>query len=337
MYQKETFFKDMENCKIPFTHIEENITDPSLKAIDKLYGAADVMSMENAKKHYFNLKLLAFFGTALAVLFLLYDEAELHLFIFLCIIILAIFGYSDKFGVQYENHKKYLEYRVLAETLRVHYFLSIAGIKEHITIILPWFIKKNSPWINEILLSLPVHTTTEKRSILNCWIRDQLEYHQKAWIESNEKKQRNDKSTRRALYITVATFLIAGAFEFYMLFNASGEIHINELGMILKTLQDSGIMVGFEQVDMIRSLLKIIVGSMSAFTLFLGSYYGKMSLSNEINDHRRMVMLYEKAENEVLQKGESEDLIMSLAHEFLIENTLWFAYQSNNTPELILE
>lgn len=337
MYKKEDFFKDMENCKIPFTHIEEDITDPSLKAIDELYGAADVMSMENAKKHYFNLKLLAFFGTALTVLFLLYDEAELHLFIFLCIIILAILGYSDKFGAQYENHKKYLEYRVFAETLRAHYFLSIAGINEHITIILPWFIKKNSPWINEILLSLPVNATTEKRPILNCWIRDQREYHQKAWIESTEKKQRNDKSTRRALYITVATFLIAGAFEFYMLFNASGEIHINELGMILKTLQDSGIMVGFEQADMIRSLLKIVVGSMSAFTLFLGSYYGKMSLSNAINDHRRMVMLYEKAENEVLQKGESEDLIMSLAHEFLIENTVWFAYQSNNTPELILE
>ena len=338
MHRKENFFKDKENCKIPFTHIEENITDPSLKAIDEIYGAADVMSMDNAKKHDRNLKLLAFFGTAITVLFLLYDEAELHLFIFLCIIILAILGYSEKYGVQYENHQKYLEYRVLAETLRAHYFLSIAGIKEHITIILPWFIKKDSPWINEILLSLPVNKTTEKRPILNCWIRKQKEYHQNAWIESTDKKQKSEKSTRRALYVTVATFIIAGAFESWMLlFNPSGEIHISELGMILKTLQDMGIMVGLDQAAMIRSLLKIVVGSMSAFTLFLGSYYGKMSLSNAIDDHRRMVMLYEKAENEVLQKGETEDLIMSLAHEFLIENTIWFAYQSNNKPDLILE
>lgn len=336
MHQKETFLKDKENCKIPFTHIEDNITDPSLKAIDELYGAADVMSIDNAKKHDRNLKLLAFFGTAITVLFLLYDEAELHLFIFLCIGILIILGYSGKYGVQYEHHQKYLEYRVLAETLRAHYFLSIAGIKEHITIILPWFIKKNSPWITEILLSLPVDTT-EKRPILNCWIRNQKEYHQKAWIDSTEKKQKTELSTRIAIYITAATFIIAGVFEFCMLCNPTGEIHINELGMILKTLQDCGIMVGMDQATMIRSLLKIIIGSMSAFTLFLGSYYGKMSLSNAIDDHRRMVMLYEKAENEVLQNGETEDLIMSLAHEFLIENTIWFGYQSNNTPDLILE
>lgn len=96
-------------------------------------------------------------------------------------------------------------------------------------------------------------------------------------------------------------------------------------------------MTGYTQVDMIRAVFKIIIGSMSVFTLFLGSYYGKMSLSNEIEDHRRMVMLYEKAENEVLQNGETENLILSIAQEFLIENTLWYAYQSKNTPDLVLE
>lgn len=55
---------------------------------------------------------------------------------------------------------------------------------------------------------------------------------------------------------------------------------------------------------------------MSAATLFTGSYYGKMSLLNSIDDHRRMVMLYEKSENEVLQNGESEEIIMELAREF---------------------
>ena len=96
-------------------------------------------------------------------------------------------------------------------------------------------------------------------------------------------------------------------------------------------------MVGYDQVDMIRSILKIVIGSMSAFTLFVGSYYGKMSLANEIEDHRRMSMLYEKAENEVMERGETNDLIISLAHEFLIENGIWYAYQSKNMPDLTLE
>ena len=126
----------------------------------------------------------------------------------------------------------------------------------------------------------------------------------------------NDKSTRRAIVITIATYLLVGAFEIWMLSNANGEINIDILGAILKSLQDYGIMTGYTQVDMIRAVFKIIIGSMTVFTLFLGSYYGKMSLSNEIEDHRRMVMLYEKAENEVLQNGETENLILSIAQEF---------------------
>ena len=48
MNEKKIFFEEKENCKIPFTHIEEGITNPTLKEIDELYGAADVLSIENA-------------------------------------------------------------------------------------------------------------------------------------------------------------------------------------------------------------------------------------------------------------------------------------------------
>lgn len=311
MNKKEIFYQDKENCEIPFTHIEEGISDSSLKSIDEVYGAADVLSIENAEKHHKNLWLLSFFGTAITFFFLLYDEAELHWFIFICIVLIVFLFNTNRIAERMDCHRKYVEYRVLAETLRVHYYLSIAGIKDYTSIILPWFTKKGSPWINEILLSLPSNTTAKKRSILNCWIRDQKEYHQKALTKATKKKERNDKHTRRALYVTIATYVIALIFEIYMLTIPSGEINWHPLGIILKAQQNWGIMVGYAQVDMIRSILKIVIGSMSAFTLFLGSYYGKMSLSNEIEDHRRMNMLYEQAENEVLQKGETEELVMS--------------------------
>ena len=32
---KKTFYKDWENCEVPFTHIEEKITDPTLKKLMK--------------------------------------------------------------------------------------------------------------------------------------------------------------------------------------------------------------------------------------------------------------------------------------------------------------
>ena len=50
MNPKDTFYKDWENCKIPVYHIEEKITDPTLKKIDEIYGVADILSIENAKK-----------------------------------------------------------------------------------------------------------------------------------------------------------------------------------------------------------------------------------------------------------------------------------------------
>ena len=336
MLQKEIFIKDKENCKTPFTHIENNINDPKLKKIDEMYGAADVMSIENAKKYQQYLKRLAIIGTLIAFFFLLYDEAELHLLIYMCIFLIGILAYEKKLAENNKYHKKYVEYRVLAETLRVHYFLSIAGIKNYTSIILPWFIKKGSPWINEILLSLDTNIG-EKESILNCWIINQQKYHQTAWINSTNKKERNDKIGKIALDITLLTYLFAGIFEIYMLSNASGQINIDILGLILKTFQDWGIMVGYNQVDMIRAILKIVIGSMSAGTLFIKSYYGKMSLSNEIESHRRMVMLYEDAERKIREQGENENLISSLAHEFLIENSTWYAYQSKNKFELILE
>lgn len=343
MLRKEIFIKDKENCKTPFTHIEDNITDPELKKIDELYGAADVMSIENAEKYQKYLKILAIIGTVITFFFLLYDEAELHLLIYMCIILIGFLAYEKIVADENKYHKKYVEYRVLAETLRVHYFLSIADIKKYTSIILPWSIKKGSPWINEVLLSLDEDNDeeesipNEKRPILDCWIINQQKYHQSAWINSTNDKEKNDKIGRIALGITLLTYAAAGIFEIYMLTNVSGQINIDTLGLILKTFQDWGIMVGYDQVDMIRAILKIVIGSMSAGTLFINSYYGKMSLSNEIESHRRMVMLYEDAEREIRAHGENDDLIISLAHEFLIENSTWNAYQSKNDIELILE
>ena len=96
MLQKEIFLKDKENCKTPFTHIEGNITNPKLKEIDEMYGAADVMSIENAKNYQHYLKLLALVGTLIAFFFLLYDEAELHLLIYICIALIFILAYAKK-------------------------------------------------------------------------------------------------------------------------------------------------------------------------------------------------------------------------------------------------
>ena len=47
-----------------------------------------------------------------------------------------------------------------------------------------------------------------------------------------------------------------------------------------------------------------------------------MSLTETINDHKRMILLYKKAEQEILEKGETEEIVLNLAKEYLSEKLL---------------
>ena len=48
-----------------------------------------------------------------------------------------------------------------------------------------------------------------------------------------------------------------------------------------------------------------------------------------------MILLYDKIEHDIRAKGESEEIILYLAKEFLTENSTWYAYQSKNKAELV--
>jgi len=314
MNQKEIFYKEKENCKLPFSHVMDCLPDASLKVIDDLYGAATVLSMENSKKHTNILLLLSIVGTLITISFLIYDEVELHGLILACVVFVFFLFFIHKMADKGEYHRKYLEYRVLAESLRVEFFLSMAGVEKHVTDILPWFIKKSIPWVEEILMSLPDIQLNEKLPILDCWIRDQKSYHEGAIIRAKAKKKRDTNIARFAIAITLATFAFGVFFEFFVYTNYSGNL----------------------DCESVRVILKILIGTMSAITLFTGSYYGKMSLDNIINNSKRMILLYGKAEEDVLKNGETEELIIFLAREFLIENSTWYAYQSVNKPDMVI-
>lgn len=316
MSLKETFYKEKESCEIPFTHIEDGITDSSLKEIDDLFGAADILSIKHGQNHYKNIRWVSYIAPAIAFLFLLYDEAELHWLILTCLILIMALFYIYNNAKKAKTHDKYLEYRVLAESLRAQYFLSISGVKTRVTDILPWFIKIGIPWIYEVLSDLSIQTH-EKKPIINCWIKNQGEYHYKAYLDSMRRKKRNDDIEKIVLIITIIFYFATFAFECYMLFFSPFDVVVANWN---------------------RAALKIGIGTMSAITIFLGNYYGKMSLSSKIEEHRRMAMLYEKAEEEIVQKGEeTEELIISLAREFLIENTTWYAHQKKNKPDFDVE
>ena len=314
MDKKDVFYQEKEACSAEPTHIMDGAEGSPLREIDELYGAADVLSIQNAGEHRRILFALSFAGTALTLAFLLYDEAELHGLIIACGVMILCLFFIRYIADRLSCHTKYLEYRVLAECLRCQFFLSFAGVKTRVTDLLPWSVREDIPWIREVLLSVPAGDMGEKNSVLDPWIVDQKKYHKRALEKTVIKDRRDRRITRTVFTITIITYFAALLYELIIYRNAAGT----------------------GNADLIRAFLKIILGTMSAVTLFTGSFYGKMSLSNVIDDHKRMIDLYETVEGEITEKGESEELLVFLAREFLNENSTWYAYQSKNGPDFVI-
>lgn len=314
MNQKEIFYQELRNCNEEDLYpISDELSIPQLGEINKMFGVADSLSIQNADKFRLILKLLAVAGTLLVAFFLFYDEAEQHWLIFSCLTVIICLWAIRWWANNSMCHENYLEFRVLAESLRVQFFISVAGIEKNVADILPWFIKKGIIWIPEVLNELGNIQIDEKRPILDFWIRDQKSYHENALERAKNEKRKSELITNIILIVTVASYFIACCFELYILIYSPGDIG----------------------ADFWRTILKIVLGLMSAGTLFIESYYGKLALDDKINDHFRMKELYIKAEQEVMDKGENEETILFLAREFLIENSTWYAYQNQNKPDLV--
>lgn len=290
MNDREIFYKDKDGWRMPFTHIVDEISESPLREIDELYGAADALSIQNGEKHRRVLLLLSVAGTLLTLAFLLYDEVELHGFILACGVMIICLAGIRYIANRLDCHRKYLQYRVLAESLRVQFFLLMAGVRKHITEIMPWSIKKSIPWIMEVLDEIIYMGLGEKKSILDCWVRDQKQYHEVALKKAELENQRDGHISTAVLIVTIIAYVAALVFEL-VVYRGS---------------------VNMAEADSIRVVLKVLLGTMSAVTLFTGSYYGKMSLSNSIEDHKRMIALYETAEEKITEEGETEELILFL-------------------------
>ena len=312
MNQKEIFLQELNNYKFSTASIVETDIEPALKEINRIYGVADSLSIKNGKKHRYILLLLSIGGTILTFMFLLYDELEFYGLIIACGVMVLCLLLLNFLTDKLDCHRKYLQYRILAEALRLQYFLSLAVVETRVVDILPWSLRKGIGWIEEILKSLPQTKIKNKHSILQCWIIDQRKYHERALAKTEIKNYRDKTISKMTTIITIGIYFVALIFE---LFVSNNEV-VN--------------------INIIRMILKILLGTMSAITLFLGSYYGKMSLSNAIEDHKRMIELYKKAQEDVVVSGESEELILSLAREFLNENSAWYSYQQKNRANIVV-
>ncbi len=291
--------------------------DPLLATLERAYQTADTLSTSFAKIYRRTLALLAVASTILTLAFLLYDEAEAIWMIFVCGAMLAAAWLCMRRAARSACHRRYIEYRALAECCRVQAFLRYAGSPLQAADALSWTQQAETAWIPDALCALTVGPVPgEKRDIRQCWVGVQEAYHRKNIGSTRRQAEGSDRVVRVALIVSVSFYVAAVFFELI----AGGRL--------------ARPVFPVASPEIYRTILKIVLGSISAATLFISNYYGRLSLPRKLSDHTKMEKFYARMGDQLTRRGQTEDLMLLLAREELIENGNWCSYQRDNSPDL---
>ena len=297
---------------------KEREPDDRLDRIETLYAKADALSVRFAKQYRTILAVLAVISTAITIAFLLYDEAELHWMVLLCGFLFVAAWTAQRFGRKIACHRRYLEYRMLAEGLRVQAFLRYAGSRAAVADILPWSGQTETIWIAEALNTLLIGAKPYGvHSIREPWVIQQQTYHTRSVRKTGRSQKGSDRIVGIALLTSILLYLAVLIFELFW----------------------GGLLPSFPPIpgaERFRTLIKLLLGGISAATLFITNYYGRLSLSRTVSDHRKMEQFYAAILDRIERYGETHELLVLLAREELIENGNWCSYRRDNAADFSL-
>ena len=296
----------------------ERDADECLDRLESLYTKADALSVHFAGRYRRLLAALAIVSTIITIAFLLYDEAELHWMIIVCGLMLLLAWFLQRRGSRLASHRCYLEYRMLAEGLRVQALLRYAGSAESVSGILPWSAKTEAGWVAAALKTCVIGAPpATAHSIRDAWVDQQRIYHLRAFDRSKRAHKGSERIVGIALRVSILLYLAVLVFEFIW----------------------GGLLAFSRQIpdaEAYRTLSKLLLGSISAATLFISNYYGRLSLPRGTSDHAKMEQFYTAVLDRMDRSGETRDLLLLIVREELIENGNWCSYQRDNTADFIL-
>ncbi len=294
----------------------EREPDEALDRAEALYAAADALSVRYAALYRRILALIAVVSTVITLTFLVYDEGELHWMILLYGVSFLIAWGILRYARKSACHERYINCRALAEGLRVQAFLRYAGCRAEAGALLPWSQQEGSPWVASTIRASSVGGAPKARNEIRiCWVEAQRDYHAAAAKKAEKKQTHSERIVRIAWIVSFVLYFIALIVELLSgtFFSMRPLItHANE----------------------IRTAMKFVWGGIAAATLFIGSYYGRLSLSRAVEDHRKMAKFYARLDDRLRRYGQTEETLVLLAREELIENSNWRSYQQDNAPEL---
>jgi hypothetical protein len=130
---------------------------PGVEDIDRLFTTADYLAMHYQRKVIKTLRISHIFAFLMGLMFLLYSDFTSSRYFLLAFVgFFAVAALLQFFAQRGAWHRKYLDYRTLAEGLRVQFYWAVAGVRREN----PWsfthdnFLQAQDPevgWIRDVM------------------------------------------------------------------------------------------------------------------------------------------------------------------------------------------
>ena len=266
-----------ENCKPLLPDEYSQICTGSLKGLHDIYRMSNGLALQFEAKYLNAIKWFSIFGMLLVFSFLLYDELESNIFLLGYGLLITVYVLNFFRVRKSQWHMKYLQYRVLSETLRTQFYLTAVGMDENISDAFTWTQRQDSTWIRKAVSALMIGTVDKynvKDSIIKTsWIDGQLTYHQKAQKRDLSMHLIKEKTSKYMLICSISLFLLVLLLELASSDNMTRQVFAAPLPAFFLPYGN--------QALVIRSLLKIMLGGISAVTVLLSNYYGRLSFERK--------------------------------------------------------
>jgi hypothetical protein len=295
---------------------------PQQEMLDN-YAVADVLAQYFQSDTLRTLRWL--FGLAFfsLVWFVLYGERRANLWLLALAILSPMPMYLiNRRAKKGDYHSKHLDYRALAEGLRIQIFWHIAALREPVA---KHYLRKQRSeldWIRDAISTwnIPmesVHGKPEFELVQKHWVDDQRNYFRKAAVRNQEKVEAYEKWVRNL-------FTWTGVLTAVLVVLVLAEHWITHA--LIPIFGHEGSVTVFEYV---RDLLMVLIVVFPGAAATLDGYSEKLAFAEQAKQYQRMRDLYEGAAIQLTQSlqqtnhEQAHRVIQELGEEALAENGDW--------------
>jgi len=312
--------KVVQGPKLLASHLycskHKSLINSEIGSIHDLFLTADILAQDYKSRFFMGLKLIYGFAISAGISFIVYADLEAQITMIYPYLAFLTLSFSLAWLVARKGwHQRYIQYRALAEGLRIQFYLALAGIR----IFRPEKFLHNTylrsqdmtlGWIRNILrtaglkINFSGHETSDAaiNFVIEQWVGD-AKNGQAAYFK--RKSLEVSKHLRLTRLVGKIAFLLGG---------------LSALALVLIQLDIN---------PLYRNLLIASMGLLPLIAFFFDAYAQKKADNELVSQYQNMNSIFSKASiklKNAASKKERQHILYSLGIAALEENTEWLLH-----------